>query len=397
VLGTGFVQAARQATFRLPKPMERQLRRCYPAVLAASGADLALAHWRGTAAGGVQANLLVAGPEPWSAYLAQRLFCGPAAREALGSFKPWTLERVLRHESRPADLTVIRVDHASARLFFRQQYLRVPAWVALRCRPADAHILARRHTALDRDLRNIRHWGLSTEITEGDGNFDYFYDKMYLPFMTQRHGDSAYVRDSRWCRQSLRHGGFVWVLQDGQRVGGCLFERHGRTLELCVVGLLNGNPELKRQGAISALYMRAVEQARIEGCEWAGFGAVRPSLTDGLLRFKAKWDSSLCASLTNSYSFLVRWERWNPAVEALLSSTPLIYSAAGGFSAVAVLARPGPAEQSDLQSLRRMLWVNGLSRLTIVSPAGFAKGLTPPPDTRLEVPGQDGRLLPESL
>jgi hypothetical protein len=291
---------------------------------------------------------------------------------------------------------VIRVDYATARLFFRRPYLRVPAWVALRCRPEDTRTLARRHLALDRDLRIIRHWGLSTEITAGDDNLDHFYNDMYLPFMTQRHGDSAYIRSCQWCRRTLLHGGFVWVLRDGRRVGGCLFERRGETLDLCVVGLLDGNPELKRQGAISALYVRAVEQARLEGCAWVGLGAVRPSLSDGLLRYKAKWDSTLCESLTNPYCFLVRWDRWNPSVEALLSTSPLIYSVAGGFSAVAVLAKPEPAQQSHLETLRRTLWVNGLHNLTILSPAGFANGVTPPPLTRLALPDQDGGLLPES-
>ncbi len=397
MFASGLIHAARQAALGLPRPVERQLRRCYPLVLAGSASSLQLTRWSGTIAGGLEANLLVAGPEPWSAYLPERLFCAPAARQPLGSFKPWALERALRHASPPADLTVIRVDYASARLFFRQRYLQVPAWVALRCRPEDTRILARRHSALDRDLQIVRHWGLSTEITQGEDDLDYFYNKMYLPFMLQRHGDSAYIRSSPWCRGALRRGGFVWVLHKGVRVGACLFEHRGETLDLCVVGLLNGDPEWKRQGAISALYMRAVEHARAEGCQWVGLGAVRPSLTDGLLRYKAKWDSSLCKSLTNPYCFLVRWDRWNPSLEALLSNTPLIYSVAGGFSAVAVLAQPEPAEQSHVESLRRSLWVNGLRSLTIVSPAGFQTGITPPPHTRLALPDQNGGILPESL
>jgi hypothetical protein len=83
--------------------------------------------------------------------------------------------------------------------------------------------------------------------------------------------------------------------------------------------------------------------------------------------------------------------------EALLSSTPLTCSAAGGFSALAALAQSGPAEQLDLESLRRALWVNGLRSLTIVSPESFENGVTPPPGTRLALPTQDGGLLPESL
>jgi hypothetical protein len=135
----------------------------------------------------------------------------------------------------------------------------------------------------------------------------------------------------------------------------------------------------------------------MEGCEWAGFGAVRPSLTDGLLRYKAKWDSTLYKSSTNPYCFLVRWERWNPSVEALLTSTPLIYSTADGFSAVAVLAASEPANQSRVDSLRRSLWVNGLSCLTVVGSAGFEDGVTPPAAMRLIRPDQDGGIVPELL
>jgi hypothetical protein len=334
--------------------------------------------------------MLVAGPELRSAYLAQQLFQEITEKEPRGSFKPWAIEQALERENGSADLTVIRIDSISARLFFRRDYLHVPAWVAIRCRPAEVRTLARGSKSVREDLRCIRHAGLSTEIKQGDFNFDHFYDRMYIPLMQRRHGDEAYIRDSRSCQRLMRHGGMIWALRDGQRVGGCVFERRGKILDLCVIGLLDGDPKLAQQGAISALYIRAIEQARLEGCEWVNFGLVRPSLTDGLLRYKAKWGGTICDPALNPYSFLVRWERWNPAIQSLLSETPLVYTDSGRFAAMAVLDHPDRASQEDTERIHRRLWVNGLTGLTIVSPSGWQSGFTPPPDTRLALPGPPG-------
>jgi hypothetical protein len=385
--------AVRLTAQHMPAPLESMLRRGYPLALAASAERLPLKRWHGTLAGGVRATMLVAGPEPWSGYLAQRLFGGEAEREPLGAFRPWSLEAALTGEA--ADVTVIRSDWITARLLFRTDCLRVPAWVSVRCPSSVGLAAPARSRSVSRDLQRLRSGGFSTEISRGDAGLEGFYHEMYVPLMRERHGESAIARDLPWLRKSLARGGMIWVVRDGLRVAGVGFELSEGLLRLTVAGVRGGRHELFK-GVLTGAYFGAFGYACEQGLAQIDLGGTRPSPADGLTRYKAKWGSTVSEVPKYNYCFLVRWTRWNPSVAALLASTPLMYRGADGLCAVAAVQSTGAATQKDADGLRRLLWIDGLHRLTIVSDSGWLDGVVAPPDTRLITPGNGGPL-PESL
>jgi hypothetical protein len=130
-----------------------------------------------------------------------------------------------------------------------------------------------------------------------------------------------------------------------------LYERKSETLDLLALGTVDGNLNLEREGAIAALYYFMLQYARQEGCTVLDFRGSRPSLCDGLLRYKSKWGVTLYDKTDSYYDLLVRWDQKNPVVREFLSHTPLIFRDAGGFSALG----------SDLH-IERDLWVDGLRR-----------------------------------
>jgi hypothetical protein len=385
--------AARLTTEHMPAPVGNMLRRGYLLALAASSDRVPVVRWRGNAAGGAQATMLVAGPEPWSGYLPQRFFGVEAEREPLGTFRPWSLRGALAGEA--ADLTVIRLDWVTARLYFRAGYLRVPAWVGAYCPPEVALAAPARSGSVRSDLQLLRSRGFSSETTRGETGAEVFYHDMYMPLMQERHGESAVVRDLPWLRKSLARGGVAWVTKDGRRVGGMGFEFDGGVMKLTVAGVLGGDHRLFK-GVLSGAYLGAFRYACEQGCALIDFGGTRPSPADGLTRYKVKFGSRVSEGAKYYYCFLLHWTSWNSAVAALLASTPLIYRGEDGLRLVAAVQRTGAATQNDADSLRRLLWIDGVQRLTIVSDSGWQDGVVAPPDTRLITPSNGGPL-PESL
>lgn len=346
---------AEWAGARLPDRLREGITRVGLALLGWSGLrKTPVARLRGPTRGsGRPGVLLVAGHDPWAGYVAQRLFQGEPAREAVGEFALSSLPHVLDRLCGEADLTVARVDRRSAGRWTGLGYLPVPEWVGTRLRvPEDLEQLVRSGGSIKRDMVLVRRHQYRPVVTQGAQDCDAFYGSMYLPFARKRHGESAFLRSRQDLRRRVARGGILWVQRDGRRVAAVLFERKADTLDLLALGTADGDLSLEREGAVAALYYFIVKWAREMGCRTVDFRGSRPSLTDGLLRYKSKWGVTLYDKPDSYHDLLLRWRQGNSVVTEFLSHTPLIFRDGGGFSALL-----GNEHQREDE-----LWVDGLRR-----------------------------------
>jgi hypothetical protein len=305
---------------------------------------------RGSRRSGV---LLVAGHDPWVGYVSQRFFQDEPVRETVGEFTLSALPHLLDRLCGEADLTVARVDRRSARRWAGLDYLMVPEWVGTRLRvPDDLEQLVRSGGSIKRDMVLVRRHQYQPVVTQGAQDCEAFYDSIYLPFTRHRHGESAFLRSVQDLRRRVDRGGILWVQRGGRRVAAVLYERKAETLDLLALGTVDGDLSLEREGAVAALYYFILKWAREVGCSTVDFRGSRPSLTDGLLRYKSKWGVTLYDKTDSYHDLLLRWRQVNPVVTEFLSHTPLIFRDEGGFSALL-----GNEQQREGD-----LWVDGLRR-----------------------------------
>ena len=149
-------------------------------------------------------------------YLIHCFFESEPQREAVSNVPVWNLTRTLQRWRTTVDLTIVCVDRLSARPFFGADYLAVPEWVgATLTVPEDLTALARRSRHLKDDLRVVRRNGLTSDITHAESDFEVFYHTMYVPFIRNRHGEHAVIRNIDWLRRTFCHGGLQWIRRDG--------------------------------------------------------------------------------------------------------------------------------------------------------------------------------------
>lgn len=382
--------AADRILGRLPASAEAGLRRIYARLLPLGALRVPLARLHGVARGsGREASMLVAGPPHWTRYLPGRFFADTPRRDAIGHVTIWQLPRALRRLRTTADVTVARVDRLSARLLFDDDWLRIPDWVGARLPlPVDVAALARTSKSVAEDLRKSRRGGWTVEVSRAQADFGPFYERMFVPYTLARHGAEAYVKGFHHLQRSFRHGGILWLRRDGQPVAGELFERVGDTLVLQAIGVAGGEMALRQQGAVAALYVHIIEHAQRTGCTAIDMRGSRPSLADGLLRYKAKWGTVLYDRNDDPHLSLLQWNRLDGAVAGFLAQTPLLIRDGEGLSGVGFVDRSQPWTTADLQQACARLWVPGLARLGIVAGAARADDLRAPAGVRLIA--QDG-------
>src|SRR5690606_4460469 len=226
-------------------------------------------------------------------------------------------------------------------------------WIGTRRRiPEDLECLVRSGGSIKRDMVHVRRHRYQPVVNQGAQDCEYFYHAIYRPFTQNRYGDMSYLRSLEDLRRRAARGGILWVQRDDRRMAALLYERKNEMLDMLALGTVEGNIRLEKEGAVAALYYFILKWARDIGCTTIDYRGSRPSLSDGLLRYKSKWGAALYEKTDSYYDLLVGWPKGNSAVTEFLSHTPLIFREAGGFSALL-----GNERQRECD-----VWVDGLRR-----------------------------------
>ncbi|MGH7791976.1 MAG: hypothetical protein ACREOB_06625, partial [Thermodesulfobacteriota bacterium] len=249
--------------------------------------------------------------------------------------------------------------------------------------PEDSRKLVKGSRNLKQDLRVVRRNNLYPEVTHAETDFEMFYHTMYVPFVRNRHGEHALIRDIHRSRRMFRQGGLQWIRCNGRPIAGRIFQRRDHVLKFVAQGTVNGEWSPVKEGAIAALYFFGIDHAKQLGCKLIDLGVSRPSLNDGVLRYKRKWGVTVVENGDIYYDFLLCWNRLNKAVASFLSNTPLIFRDHDGLSAISVIDQNEPATQNDAWKISHSMWMPGLQRLYLVATSGWQPVHDSPPQTTL--------------
>jgi hypothetical protein len=331
---------------------------------------------------GREVRLLAAGGADWTAYVTGRFFAASPVVEQMQHVPVWHLQKQVDEWQSRADLVVVGIDRLSARVFLRRDYLRVPQWVSAWMHVSqDAGAWEQEHSRTESDFRRVRKQGFESSFSKVATDFDVFYDQFYQPYLHSRHQVAAPMAPRWMLWLVFRLGGIQWETRQGVRVAADLVVREGRDYVPVVTGLQEGREDLRRQGALVALYAHALQHARTLGCTRILLGGSKPSLHDGVLRYKSKWLDGLCehdGHLSGNHVMLLRWNRLAGPVAEFLSNTALIHHEHGGYSAFWVFPAHLPLTAETLQKELHALQVKGLRNFRIVLPCRPPPGFKAP-------------------
>jgi len=164
-----------------------------------------------------------------------------------------------------------------------RQELRLPpagaAWVLPRAVEREAARLARRHR-------------YTLDFATDPDSLHRFYRELYRPYVLARFGSGAivvaekdFIADARGCTLAVLH-------QDDRWTAGMLLERSGAQLRFRWFGASCSPPP---EGASDVLDVACIRRAHWDGVRTVLLGHSRPSLVDGVVRYKQKLGARICA------------------------------------------------------------------------------------------------------
>jgi len=151
--------------------------------------------------------------------------------------------------------------------------------------------------------------GLSRKISRKVEDFRFFYETMHVPTMHVRHGSYGRSATEEYCLSLAQKGFLLWLLlPDGTPIAGSINMEQDGMIYLVMNGILNGDSDWLRKGALAAIYIHNLDYAVEQGFHRVDMGETTPITSDGVFIHKSHWGLTPERSPWHMTEILV----WNP-------------------------------------------------------------------------------------
>ena len=316
-----------------------------------------------------QVRILIAGKENASPYFIKRLNLPELAttsRTRQGNTSLWNVSQINKGQ---AQAIIIEADRCFSSYLRAKGFITIPNWIGftldLSMPPED--ILNKYKKRDWSNYRKIVRHQYSYEAVHDASMVDLFYHKMYLPYITSRHGDLSHTESLAYVKNLMHYGELLLVKENNEYVGGFMMNTAMSPPMLVYMGILDGREDYIKNGLSPAMYYFAICWAKEKGHSQLDFGHCRPFFADGVLQFKKRWGMHVHRS-TKVYRalHLLPCEPHTSLSQSLLNN-PFIYEDHGQLKGMLCLDQDITYSEDSIKALKKHYEMPGLKDVTAIS------------------------------
>ena len=311
------------------------------------------------------------------AYLAELLFHAHEAAVQAADVNPWRARAWCQKFQAGVDLVILDLPWPVNKMVRRGGFLALAPWVnmVIPIGVTWESVVGRwAKNVRGEDLRRIRKHQLNFRTLDSEQAFRNFYHDLYVPYVTLRFGDAVFIEPEAKIVAVHEVGEIIEILRaDTVIAAGVLIEDHG-SLGFHWTGVPPDVAPAMLDGAFAALYYFIIRLAYERGCAEVDCFTSRPTLADGVLRYKRKWGGMLSGCEGLNGQILLQPVRGARAVLAFLGHNPLITLVGSDFVARLLFEEFDVSAARVLETLDAY-YTDGLSSLRLYALHGFADGV----------------------
>ena len=202
----------------------------------------------------------------------------------------------LKKSSIDCDAVFIKCDVFYTSYWRKKNFTIIPEWISmtLDISGSSEMIYKKLSDGAKDDIRKIKKYSYTYELSEDSDKLYFFYKKMYLPYICMRYGSSA-VCVTYFAMRLLfeRDNKLMLIKQKDKYLAGSMFSVRNNKITATYTGIKDGNIEYLKQGVGAASYYFLIHWAKQEGIETLNFGTCRPFIDEGVFRYKRKWGATM--------------------------------------------------------------------------------------------------------
>ncbi|MCJ7571335.1 MAG: hypothetical protein MUO82_05620 [Candidatus Thermoplasmatota archaeon] len=264
-------------------------------------------------------------------YLSNILFMDSPDRTFLGNCFFWNISKKIEKYNRKVDLLLIKNDILFSDYFRKKGFTIIPEWVNFVLDVSDSiqKIQNRFHKSAKDDLRKLKKYDYSYEISKNKRKKDFFYYNMFLPYIKKVDTTSTVSILYYYKIKSLLRRCIILFVKDKDKyiAGGAIHinKCNNKIAYLTCMGILNGDKKYVEKSATTALLYYHIRWAKENDIEVLDFGHARPFLNDGLFRYKSKWGMIVRKSDQEFDCFAVKIKNHKEIFNSFIENNPVIF------------------------------------------------------------------------
>lgn len=203
-------------------------------------------------------RVLFGGSKRFPVFLSDLIFSEKPMIHHKGNIFIWMIKDLKKRYTDKVDVVVINCDQFYQRFLHQDGFFVIPHMVDMvldTSKSLDDLIMDLPHSTQE-DIKKIRKEQFSFEITSDIDKLNMFYHEMYLPMLKNRIGETDMFTADMIFFRFLKELGYqlMIITYKGKEVSGVSFKRQGNVLSLKYTGVLHGDLDLIKKGALSAFY-----------------------------------------------------------------------------------------------------------------------------------------------
>ena len=309
-------------------------------------------------------SLLYIGKENLLKYLVERIerLFGECIIKKTGTVYMPRIKKQIENYGKNVDLIMVNTDA----LFVMKGFVRIPSWIGVELDTSRSmeEIMQNFSKGTKHDVNRIKKKNFSFEITTDPEKLEFFYRKMFIPYILKRHGKILSPNYISYVKSILPRTKLMLIKLGGEYIGGALIDGKGHIVSLPCMGIINGEMEYLSQGVPTAINYFHILWAKENGIRVLDFGNSRPFLNDGDFQFKRKWGMRIKRSRYLFDVIHLRVVHFNDSTEKFLENNPFLYFDGESLKGFVYRKKLSP---DDLPKLYRQYFTKGMESILISS------------------------------
>jgi hypothetical protein len=293
---------------------------------------------------------------------------------SIGKYTLWSLHNhVKRWLSNDTQLVVCGLSPAYSFNRFKVVYkIKTPYLVELiiplhTC--SGDHLIRQKSKSVRQLLNRIQREGITNFFSQEKADFDFFYHRMYLPYIKMRHKELVEIDSYERLWYWFRKGGLVMIQDKTGIIAGSLVVKQNQMVVGYSGGILDGKPELFKSGAFSMAVWFSIQWARDRGAKYFNLGSVYAYRSDGGYHYKRAFNPNVHPHnrhITNSWTYLMQ----DPSESLInkLNQFGLIVKHHQKHYGVFLTQNSGQVSETDRLDLLKKAKTDGTDGFALISP-----------------------------
>jgi hypothetical protein len=196
----------------------------------------------------------------------------------------WNVLKYFSNDKENCDLVIVEINKLTKKFAVQEKGFLLPRWFEMQIDIEDFNNRIKKSDI----KRRIRKHSLSFEKRHTAKDFKLFHQRMFIPYISARHKESAILSDYKYLlrRFKKKGAGLGFIMKDGIPVAGSFTEFKKNKFRMSGMGVLDGREDIMRMGVSGAIYYFEILNCIKKGIKTINIGGTSPIITDGLTQFK---------------------------------------------------------------------------------------------------------------